>query len=296
MRWNAILKIFSAIGKWSGRLTALLLFLFWGAFFVEHLSEWFLRAGGRFPTAWVWVQQLFHFAMLVGLGMMVKWDKLGCAVMLAGTVAFFGGIGVLEFPWIALINLVPAGCFGVYWLSEWRLRTSVVAQGFSGPQKANLTAIGVAFTAFVLLFGNEMLGNPPLMTPALAVSPAIAGSWQAKAKAWPGPAEIDILLTVSSDGAVSGKIGGATLAGARLTGNRTWLGRLLNWRTDYIIRGELSGTVGAPPPLSNGDRFTAPINLEGPELVGSIFTSGRDADGKRVSTRPLVSRLRLNKM
>ena len=296
MSWNAILKMLSAIGKWSGRLTALLLFLFWGAFFVEHLSEWFLRAGGRFPTAWVWVQQLFHFAMLVGLGMMVKWDKLGSAVMLAGTVAFFAGIGVGEFPWIALINLVPVGCFGVYWLSEWRPRTGIAgAQGFRRPQKANLTAIGVAFTAFVLLFGNEMFGNPPWMTPALAVSPAITGSWQARAEAWPGPTEIDILLTVSSDGTVSGKIGGAALAGARLTGNRTWLGRLLNWRTDYIIRGEISGTVGATP-LTNGDRFTAPINLEGPELAGSIFTSGRDAGGKRVGSRPLVSRLRLKKM
>ncbi len=293
MRWNAICKVFIAAGKWGGRLTALLLLLFWGMFFVEHLSEWFLRGDGRYPPAWVSVHELFHFVMLAGLAMMLKWEKAGALVMIIATVAFFGGIGFHGFPWIALINLAPVGCFGIAWLAEWRLRTTdAVAQG---PQKLVLAVMGAAFTALVLLCANEMLGNPPLLTPALHSSSALVGSWQARAQAWPGPSEIEVHLTVHADGTVSGEIGGASVAGARISGNRTWLGRRLHWRTDYVIQGELSGVVGAAP-LTNGDRLAAPLNLEGGDLVGSIFTSGRDVAGQRLHSAPLVSQIRLRKM
>jgi len=222
--------------------------------------------------------------MLAGLAMMLRWDKLGALVTAIGTVAFFAGIGFHGFPSIALINLVPIGCFGIYWLAEWKLRTTGAgALGFTRPQKLALAALGTALVAFVLACANEMLGNPPLMTPALHPAPALAGAWHARAQAWPGPSEIEILLTVNADGTVSGRIGGATVSGARITGNRTRLGRVLHWRTDYIIRGELSGT--AVPTQRNGNRFTAPLNFERPALVGSIFTSGL-----------MVSRLRLEKM
>jgi hypothetical protein len=172
--------------------------------------------------------------------------------------------------------------------------TGAETNRFLRPQKAVLVALGATFIAFVLLCANEMLGNPPLMTPALQPA-ALAGSWRAKADAWPGPSKIEILFTVSADGSVSGKIGNATLAGAHITHNRTWLGQMINWRTGYVIRGELGGTVGATP-LRNGNRFSAPLNLDGPDLVGSIFTAGKDARGNRVTSAPLVSRLRLKKM
>lgn len=120
MNMHRVRAISGATGKWAGRLTALLLLLFWGMFFVEHLSEWFLRGDGRYPPAWVWVQQGFHFVMLVGLGMMFKWDKLGAVVTVIGTTAFFAGIGFHTFPFIALINLVPIACFAVYWLTKER--------------------------------------------------------------------------------------------------------------------------------------------------------------------------------
>ncbi|HWQ55828.1 MAG TPA: hypothetical protein VN442_19225 [Bryobacteraceae bacterium] len=101
--------------KWAGRATALLFLLFWGAFFVEHLSEWFLRRDGNYPPPFVWIAQLLHFSMLVGLGLMLRWEKLGTAILAAGTVAFFASIGVRSFPKIALVNLVPMACFAIYW-------------------------------------------------------------------------------------------------------------------------------------------------------------------------------------
>ena len=92
-------NVLSGIGKWGGRLTALLLVLFWGAFFVEHLSEWFLRGDGQYPPPRVWVGQALHFLMLAGFGLMLKWRQAGHAVMLAATVAFFASIGLNSFPY-----------------------------------------------------------------------------------------------------------------------------------------------------------------------------------------------------
>ncbi|HEY3440336.1 MAG TPA: hypothetical protein VGK29_06275 [Paludibaculum sp.] len=105
------------VGLWAGRATAALLFLFWGAFFVEHTAEWFLRGDGRFPPAWVAVQHGFHFLMLAGLAAMMRWERAGAVVLTVSTFAFFGFIGLRSFPWIALLNLIPLACFGVYWLA-----------------------------------------------------------------------------------------------------------------------------------------------------------------------------------
>ena len=108
----------STVSLWAGRVTAGLLFLFWGAFFVEHSAEWFMRSDGRFPPAWVAVQHGFHFLMLVGLAAMLKWDKVGAVILTLSTFAFFGFIGLRGFPWIALLNLIPLLGFGLYWWAE----------------------------------------------------------------------------------------------------------------------------------------------------------------------------------
>lgn len=54
--------------------------------------------------------------MLVGLLLMLRWDKLGVLVTILATVAFFAVIGMNRFPTIALINLLPMACFAVSWL------------------------------------------------------------------------------------------------------------------------------------------------------------------------------------
>lgn len=111
-------SILAFAGKWGGRTTAVLLFLFWGSFFVEHLSEWFLRTGGNYPPAWVWDQMFVHFAMIVGLALMLKWDRLGSLVLVIATVGFFSGIGLHSFPYIALVNLIPMALFSLRWMVE----------------------------------------------------------------------------------------------------------------------------------------------------------------------------------
>jgi hypothetical protein len=106
------------IGKWGGRLTAALLVLFWGAFFVEHLTEWFMHGGGQYPPPRVWAGQALHLVMLVGLAMMVKWDRIGALVTVVGSAAFFLWIGYRRPLALPLMNLVPIACFTVYWLAR----------------------------------------------------------------------------------------------------------------------------------------------------------------------------------
>lgn len=110
---------------WSGRAVAGVLFLFWGAFFVEHLQEWFLRAEGRYPPPFVWFTMLFHLAMLVGLLLVMRWDRVGSVVLLAGTAGFFGLIahsgGWKALPY-GLLNLAPVLLFAAFWALSRRLQ------------------------------------------------------------------------------------------------------------------------------------------------------------------------------
>ncbi len=100
---------------WTGRGLALVLFLMWGVFFVEHLIEWFLQVKGPAPPPFVWVAQALHAAMLIGLIMIVRWDRLGAAVMVVASIAFFAAIGGSRPPWVALVNAIPLVFLAVYW-------------------------------------------------------------------------------------------------------------------------------------------------------------------------------------
>lgn len=107
-----------------GRLLSVLLLLFWGAFFVEHLTEWFIPHGTKVP-GWVWVAQGFHLLMLVGLGVMSWREKPGAVIMALGTVLFFSSIGLHRFPLIALLNVLPLLAFAASWATA---RRGVLAQ------------------------------------------------------------------------------------------------------------------------------------------------------------------------
>jgi hypothetical protein len=107
-----------AVGKWGGRVTAFLLFLFWGAFFIEHLSEWFIRSDGIYPPPGVWISQIFHGLMIAGLLLMLRWHKAGTILLLAGTIGFFGSIGEMDLIPLSLINLVPVAFFTMYQFAQ----------------------------------------------------------------------------------------------------------------------------------------------------------------------------------
>lgn len=68
-------------------------------------------------------------------------------------------------------------------------------------------------------------GQPPLLAGSAR---AVAGTWS----------DETTRLIIGPDGSVSGTIGADAIIGARIESNRTWFGRVLNWRSDYLIRGE----------------------------------------------------------
>ena len=59
---------------WTGRILALGLFLFWGGVLRRSTSkQWFLHPVDGFPPVWVWLGQLAHLAILIGLIGLWRW-------------------------------------------------------------------------------------------------------------------------------------------------------------------------------------------------------------------------------
>jgi hypothetical protein len=79
---------------WTGRILALGLFMFWGAFFLEHLKEWFMHPLQKSPPLWVWLAQLAHLAILVGLVSLWRWPIGGSIVTIVASLLFFGGLAI----------------------------------------------------------------------------------------------------------------------------------------------------------------------------------------------------------
>jgi hypothetical protein len=97
MKWSALAI---SIVCWTGRVLALGLFLLWGAFFVEHLEQWFLHPVKGLPPIWVWLGQLAHLAILVGLVALWRWPVTGSILTILGSLAFFGGLAA----WQAIVG------------------------------------------------------------------------------------------------------------------------------------------------------------------------------------------------
>ncbi len=83
-----------------------------------------------------------------------------------------------------------------------------------------VVSVSAVLGLFLLLCANEIFGNPPLTTPDLRPGTELVGTWSSG----------DKTLTIRSDGTVTGTIVGT------IRYNRTWFGKLMHWRTDYIIQ------------------------------------------------------------
>ena len=94
--------------RWTGRILAVLLFLFWGIFFVEHLVEWFVRPWPATPPPAVWIGQATHLALLLALLALWRWEAVGgLAVVVLGFVFFADKAGT-NFPLFFAVTALPA--------------------------------------------------------------------------------------------------------------------------------------------------------------------------------------------
>jgi hypothetical protein len=92
---------------WSARVLAVLVFLFWGAFFLEHLT-WFFKPGAEWPPAQVWLLQLAHLAMLIGLLVLLRWELAGSALTIIAALVFFFFVAGRQFPLFFAVTSLPA--------------------------------------------------------------------------------------------------------------------------------------------------------------------------------------------
>jgi hypothetical protein len=123
--------VWIAVVRWSARVLAIGLFLFWGAFFLEHLREWFVHPAQGLPPVSVWLFQLAHLVMLIGLLVLLRWELLGSALTILGALAFFVPIGGSRLLLFVAVTSLPA----VLALSGRLLqRHAVPAPGAQGPR------------------------------------------------------------------------------------------------------------------------------------------------------------------
>ncbi len=113
LRFTRVPFSLEVVFPWLGRLFAALLFVFWGGFFFEHLCEWFPQPATGFPPTWVWIGQGFHLAMVVGLGLMLRWRRAGSLLTIAGSAGFALTVGEWAVLRLVLVNVVPLICFAL---------------------------------------------------------------------------------------------------------------------------------------------------------------------------------------
>jgi hypothetical protein len=93
--------------RWCARLWAAILFLFWGAFFSEHLGEWFFRAT-EWPPIGVSDLMGLHFLMLAGLLTGWRWEFAGGLLVLGAATAFFSQAAGPNAVPFTLVTIAPA--------------------------------------------------------------------------------------------------------------------------------------------------------------------------------------------
>jgi hypothetical protein len=97
-----------------------------------------------------------------------------------------------------------------------------------------------------------------------------------------------VSLIIDSIGHVTGMVGEATFEGCNVVQNRSWIGRQLSIKTDFLIKGMLKGNTFDKDTILNKE-ISIPFNVENNELKGSLFltTSGQNY--------PIISILKLQK-
>jgi len=138
-----------------------------------------------------------------------------------------------------------------------------------------MVALGLVAIALLAL-AAEVAITPPPLAPRRSPAPAYAGEWRGTARIWlPDQTQLPLPLhlTIQSDGTVRGSMGQARVK-ARLEWNRSWLGRALHLRSDYVIVGEVSGFAQGPA-AGQQEKLSMPLQSEGTYLRGAVFIGQR---------------------
>ncbi len=138
-----------------------------------------------------------------------------------------------------------------------------------------IAVVSLVAVAFVAL-AAEVSMTPPPFAPRRSPAPAYAGEWRGTARIWmPDQTQLPLPLhlTIGSEGTVRGSMGQARIR-ARFEWNRSWLGRALGLRSDYVIIGEVSGFAKGPA-AGQQEKLSIPLASEGTYLRGAVFIGKR---------------------
>ncbi|HLK62096.1 MAG TPA: hypothetical protein VKU19_01555 [Bryobacteraceae bacterium] len=257
----------------------------WVALVLGSLAVLFILAF-VLGEGWPYLQEMSRrerfYAAGVGclyLGLIAAWfqEGGGGALSLAGWLIL---AALARRPAWDLPFSIPAALGLLHVVCWWLLRSPAPPAGEFVSSNSAATRIWLAVAAgliafLILLCANEIFAQPPLMSRGGRLPSSLVGTWRADlttVSRRPLPEAIPVLLVIAPDGSVSGSIGQATLNSGHLLSNRSWFGRLMHWRTAYLIEGTLSSEVRSNGGTA-GDRFTAPVDLRDAGLDGSIFLS-----------------------
>jgi predicted membrane-bound mannosyltransferase len=104
--------------RWTARILAGAFLLFWGAFFLEHLVEWFAGAGPK-PPVRVVLLQLAHFTLLAGFILAWRYELAGAIIIAAAAIVFFSQVAGDNFLMFTVPTVLPALLFAWTW---WKSR------------------------------------------------------------------------------------------------------------------------------------------------------------------------------
>ena len=100
---------------------------------------------------------------------------------------------------------------------------------------------------------------------------------------------VDIKINIFKDGRVEGNVGDAKLKNCKFSFNRGWFGKTFNLATDYIIKGELEGSIFEKDSIQS-KKISIPFNLDNNLINGTLFHKFS------IDLYPIISDFVLNKV
>jgi len=112
--------------RWLARVLAVCLLVFFGAFFVEHVLEWFIRPFPQHPPLRVCVGMALHFLLLVGLLIALRWELAGSLMVIVTAFAFLHDKTGSGFPLIFGLTALPVLLLLFCWWHDRKRRGDAV--------------------------------------------------------------------------------------------------------------------------------------------------------------------------
>ena len=126
------------------------------------------------------------------------------------------------------------------------------------------------------------------------VPDSVVGRWTGTADivvSWTRQRKLPVQLDVAADGSVTGMVGDATLADAKLAVGRTPVERSLSWGRDWRVRGQLRGDIIAAEQIRRDAVNILFDQQDQDTLAGGLHSSGSkfgDRDSMVLSAGKIV--------